>query len=106
MKNIGRRACRHSKQTLNSNLWRELAELAALVAVAIFCAVLFSGCAAKPNIITKTEFQKVIVPVRCEVELPQKPNFDPENLVSAQELAAYYAQIEVLLIACTKEEEQ
>lgn len=65
-------------------------------------ALLFVGCSAKPEVITKTIYKDVYVPVKCQVKMPKKPKFEPENLSSAKELAVYYRQVEALLMECVK----
>lgn len=65
--------------------------------------ILLSGCSAKPEIITHTEYQNVYVPVKCEVKLPEKPKFDENNLESAKEIAKYYGETERLLMECVNE---
>lgn len=64
--------------------------------------ILLSGCSAKPEIITHTEYQDVNMPVKCEVKLPGKPKFDENNLESAKEIAKYYGEVERLLMECVK----
>lgn len=66
-------------------------------------AVFFIGCAAKPEIITKTQYQDVYVPVKCQVKIPEKPKFDKKDLQSAKALAVYYRQVEALLKECIDE---
>lgn len=65
--------------------------------------ILFTGCSAKPEIITRTEYQNVYLPAKCRVELPQKPKFDESKLESAKEIAKYYQEIERLLVECVDE---
>ncbi|WP_253908149.1 hypothetical protein [Campylobacter sp. RM16188] len=65
--------------------------------------ILLSGCSAKPEIITRTEYQNVYLPAKCRVELPQKPKFDESKLESAKEIAKYYQEIERLLVECVDE---
>lgn len=65
--------------------------------------ILLSGCSAKPEIITRTVYQNVYVPVKCKVELPKKPKFDENNLESAKEIAKYYQETERLLMECANE---
>lgn len=66
--------------------------------------ILLSGCSAKPEIITRTEYQDVNMPVRCEAELPQKPKFDENNPeISAKKIAEYYSKVERLLMECVNE---
>ena len=72
------------------------------ILVFLLFAVFFVGCSSKPEIITKTKYQDVYIPVRCQVKMPKKPKFEPENLSSAKELAVYYRQVEALLMECVK----
>ena len=43
------------------------------------------------------------MPVRCEVELPPKPSFDETNPLTAGDVAAYYEEVERLLLVCVGE---
>ena len=75
----------------------------------LICAVAAAlcGCAAKePEIISRTSYQDVDMPVRCEVELPPKPSFDETNPSTAGDVAAYYEEVERLLLMCTGKELQ
>lgn len=62
------------------------------------------GCAAKePEIVSRTSYQEVDKPVRCDVDLPPKPSFDETNPSTAGDVAAYHEEIERLLLLCTGE---
>ena len=64
--------------------------------------IILCGCAAKePEIIARTSYQDVAKPVRCDVELPPKPEFDENNPPTAGDVAAYYEEVERLLLLCT-----
>jgi len=42
----------------------------------IMCLTLITflgGCATKPEVVTKVEYQEKIIPVRCNVTIPEKP---------------------------------
>lgn len=66
--------------------------------------ILLSGCSAKPEIITRTEYQNVYVPVKCKVELPDKPKFDENNPeISSKKIAEYHSKAERLLMECVNE---
>lgn len=76
------------------------------VKFAAICAatIILCGCAAKePEIISRTSYQDVNMPVRCEVELPPKPSFDETNPLTAGDVAAYYEEVERLLLVCVGE---
>ncbi|AQW81362.1 hypothetical protein [Campylobacter pinnipediorum] len=64
--------------------------------------IILAGCADK-QVIVKTEYKDVYVPVKCKVELPNKPAFDEKNPQTAKELSKYYKQIEILLKECIDE---
>lgn len=72
------------------------------ILVFFFFALFFAGCSAKPETITKTQYQDVYVPVKCQVKMPEKPKFDKKDLESARALAVYYRQVEALLMECVK----
>jgi len=58
------------------------------------------GCSSKPEVIVKTQYQDVYVPVACIKEMPTKPKFSPEILESARELMGYFLTCEELLKGC------
>ena len=72
------------------------------ISVFLFFALFFVGCSSKPEIITKTQYQDVYVPVRCQAKMPEKPKFDKKDMQSARALAVYYRQVEALLMECVK----
>ncbi len=59
-----------------------------------------AGCTSKPEVIVKTQYQDVYVPVACIEKMPTKPKFSPENLESAKELMGYFLTCEELLKGC------
>lgn len=67
-------------------------------------ALLLAGCSSKPEIITKIEYQTQYIPIRCNVEIPQKPEYNRLNLQSAKELIRYYKILEGLLYVCVRGE--
>ena len=73
------------------------------ILVFLLFALFFIGCAAKPEIITKTQYQDVYVPVKCQAKIPEKPKFDKKDLESARQISIYYKQIEALLKECINE---
>ena len=78
-------------------------KIAKAVKFAAICAatIILCGCANKePEIISRTNYQDVNMPVRCEVELPPKPSFDETNPSTAGDVAAYYEEVERLLLLC------
>lgn len=81
-------------------------KIAKTIKFAAVCAatIILCGCAAKePEIISRTSYQDVNMPVRCEVELPPKPSFDETNPLTAGDVAAYYEEVERLLLVCVGE---
>ncbi|WP_169785065.1 hypothetical protein [Campylobacter curvus] len=72
------------------------------ILVFLLFALFFIGCADKPEIITKTQYQDVYIPVKCQAKMPKKPKFDKEDMQSARALAVYYRQVEALLMECVK----
>ncbi|MGG7074638.1 hypothetical protein U5B43_10420 [Campylobacter sp. 9BO] len=59
--------------------------------------ILIGGCAKKQESIS---FKEIYVPVKCEVELPSKPKFNPNEPQTARDLAQYFMQVEELLKGC------
>jgi len=70
-----------------------------LFLIGLALCVFLSGCAAKEPIV-RTEYKNVYIPIKCEVKIPVKPKFDPNNMQSAVELAKYYETCEALLKEC------
>ena len=62
-----------------------------------FCLV---GCSSKPEVIVKTQYQDVFIPVACIEKMPAKPKFSPSDLQSAKELMGYFLTCEELLKGC------
>ncbi|AJC90799.1 hypothetical protein MWJ18_000051 [Campylobacter lari] len=58
-----------------------------------------SACANK-DILIKTEFSEVKIPVKCPLKLPLKP-LNKGDLASAKELSKYYLEIESIAKTCT-----
>ena len=77
-----------------------------IVKFAAVCAaaIVLCGCAeTQPQIIARTSYQDVDKPVRCDVELPPKPSFDESDPATAGAVAAYYEEVERLLLLCAGE---
>ena len=58
------------------------------------------GCSSKPEVIVKTQYQDVYVPIACIKEMPAKPKYSPSDLQSAKELMGYFLTCEELLKGC------
>lgn len=58
------------------------------------------GCSSKPEVIVKTQYQDVYVPIACVKEMPAKPKYSPSDLQSAKELMGYFLTCEELLKGC------
>ncbi|MGP1484902.1 MAG: hypothetical protein ACTTJC_02185 [Campylobacter sp.] len=72
--------------------------------VLILVSLLFlSGCAGEPQIITKTVYKDVFVPISCIKQMPKKPNFIKGDVKSAKELMSYLLTCEALLKGCVNE---
>lgn len=63
----------------------------------------FTGCNTKQELITKTVYQDVYIPVKCLDTMPVKPVYDSKNLESAKDLMRYYEEVEILLKGCVDE---
>lgn len=66
----------------------------------LLVAFFIAGCASKPEVIVKTQYQDVYVPVACIEKMPAKPKYSPSNLQSAKELMGYFLTCEELLKGC------
>lgn len=64
-----------------------------------FFALSFSACATKP--IVKIQTQEVLIPVKCNLELPPKPQ-ENGSFESHKALAKYYLEVEQIAKDCTK----
>lgn len=81
-------------------------KIAKMIEFVLICGliIILCGCAeAQPQIIARTQYQEVDKPVRCDVELPPKPSFDETNPSTAGDVAAYYEEVERLLLVCVGE---
>lgn len=66
--------------------------------------LLSGGCANKPEMIVRTKYQDVAMPVKCEVTLPQNVEFketDPQTWI---DIGEYHSEVELLLKACIGED--
>lgn len=73
-------------------------------ALVVICALILAGCAGKdPQVIIRTEYKDVFVPIRCINKMPNKPKYDHENMQTARELMQYYKTCEELLRGCVSE---
>lgn len=70
--------------------------ISSLLLVAFF----ITGCSSKPEVIVKTQYQDVYVPIACIKEMPAKPKYSPSDLQSAKELMGYFLTCEELLKGC------
>ncbi|WP_109146900.1 hypothetical protein [Campylobacter concisus] len=71
-----------------------------LIVSSLLAALFMAGCSSKPEVIVKTQYQDVYVPVACIEKMPTKPKYSPENLESAKELIGYFLTCEELLKGC------
>lgn len=67
--------------------------------LAIF-ALSFTACATKP--IVKIQTQEVFIPVKCDLQLPPKPQ-ENGSFESHKALAKYYLEVEQIAKDCTKQ---
>ena len=72
---------------------------AGLIAI---CGLFFCGCAKEPQIITRTVYQEVKIPVACIEKMPVKPKFETSDPQSARELMWYFKTCEELLKQCVR----
>lgn len=71
-----------------------------IFAILVTIIVLLGGCASKPEILTKVEYQEKVIPVKCNATIPEKPFYDPSDLQSAKDLSIYYSRVEAALKGC------
>lgn len=71
-----------------------------LIISSLIVAFCLAGCGAKPEVIVKTQYQDVYVPIACIKEMPTKPKYSPSDLQSAKELMGYFLTCEELLKGC------
>ena len=71
-----------------------------LIISSLIVTFFMAGCSSKPEVIVKTQYQDVYVPVACIEKMPIKPKFSPENLESAKSLMGYFLTCEKLLEGC------
>ncbi|WP_238700782.1 hypothetical protein [Helicobacter apodemus] len=66
----------------------------------LFLLASFIGCAPKP--IVKIQTKEVLIPIRCNLELPKKPKEDG-SFESHKELSIYYKEVEQIAKDCTRD---
>ena len=71
-----------------------------LIISSLIVAFFIAGGSSKPEIIVKTQYQDVYVPIACIKEMPIKPKYSPSDLQSAKELMGYFFTCEELLRGC------
>lgn len=71
-----------------------------LIASNLIVTFFMTGCASKPEVIVKTQYQDVYVPIACIKEMPAKPKYSTSDLQSAKELMGYFLTCEELLKGC------
>lgn len=71
-----------------------------LIVSSLIVAFFIVGCSSKPEVIVKTQYQDVYVPIACIKEMPAKPKYSPSDLQSAKELMGYFLTCEELLRGC------
>ena len=71
-----------------------------LIVSSLIVAFFMVGCSSKPEVIVKTQYQDVYVPVACIEKMPIKPKYSPSDLQSAKELMSYFLTCEELLKGC------
>ena len=71
-----------------------------LIVSSLLAALFMAGCSSKPEVIVKTQYQDVYVPVACIEKMPTKPKYSPSVLQSAKELMGYFLTCEELLKGC------
>lgn len=71
-----------------------------LIVSSLLVAFFIIGCSSKPEVIVKTQYQDVYVPIACIKEMPAKPKYSHSDLQSAKELMGYFLTCEELLKGC------
>jgi conserved domain protein len=71
-----------------------------LIISSLIVALFMIGCSSKPEVIVKTQYQDVYVPIACVKEMPAKPKYSTSDLQSAKELMGYFLTCEELLKGC------
>ena len=71
-----------------------------LIVSSLILAFCLAGCGAKPEVIVKTQYPEVYVPVACIEKMPTKPKYSTSDLQSAKELMGYFLTCEELLKGC------
>jgi hypothetical protein len=69
--------------------------------VVAFFAITLTACAHA----VKTEYIKVSVPVRCEIEIPERPKKQSEPLLTLTDILSYTRKLEIVLNACAGKKE-
>lgn len=61
-----------------------------------------SACASK-EVLVKTQFEEVKIPIKCPLKLPLKPT-NKGGFEGAKELSKYFLEVESIAKICTGEE--
>lgn len=64
----------------------------------LIVAALIIGCASKPTY--KVQVKEVLIPTKCNLEIPQKP-LEDGSFESHKALAVYYKKVEQIAKDCT-----
>jgi hypothetical protein len=68
-----------------------------LIILLMLCAV-FMGCGSK--VVTRVEYRDVMIPVRCNVAVPPRPTYNPNQVLGVVDMLEYVETLELLLHNC------
>lgn len=89
-------------KTLEEYTLRDINKLVYIILLGFM--ILLQGCADKPKVAyNAVRFNDVVMPIQCNVDIPNKPLYIPDDLHSAKDLAEYYETVELLLKECASD---
>ena len=90
-------ACYQEKPS--SFFWKHIIARIIIICVIVLCSFfIFEGCAVKEKEVVK--YQLVNVPVKCEVEKPERPASSGDLLVDNALIMKYTEELEIALEMC------
>lgn len=95
--------CKPARKVGSPKLKRELRRLLIVIAVAMLTAAYLPGCAKPAEPVYMTVYNDVLVPVKCEVDMPVRPLPADNPVVCMLDILQYAQELEITLKICRGE---
>lgn len=98
--------CQTGKKAGSNKLFqfkKELIRLLIVITVLIFTAVYMPGCTNQPEVVYRTVYKDVLVPVKCDITLPIRPIQTDSPVLNTLNIIEYTQTMEIALKACRGE---